>query len=156
MWNLASGDHYDAIVAVMKKREELKPYIKDINVEAASSGLPMVRPMFLQFPLDTMCQGSDVEDQFMFGPNWLVAPVYVYQATSRSVYLPQLSANQSWVHAFSGRNYGAGGQRLKATSTLAFSSINLFCVLSFSLLFVGMCVREEVFSGQSLGTHSNN
>ena len=29
--------------------------------------MPMMRPMFLQWPDDKGCQGKDVEDQFMFG-----------------------------------------------------------------------------------------
>jgi alpha-glucosidase (family GH31 glycosyl hydrolase) len=132
VWNLATEPaHYAGIVTVMHLRENLREYVANINAKAAATGLPMVRPMFLQvgshrpviietmldaciqFPNDTACQGADVEDQFMFGDAWLVrleavelgwgiscynslqvAPVYVYQATSRSVYLPVIGENE--------------------------------------------------------------
>jgi len=39
-----------------------------------------------------------VRAQFMFGPDWLVAPVLEYGASNRSVYLPALPANETWVY----------------------------------------------------------
>ena len=39
----------------------------EINAETAATGMPMVRPMFLQFPLDAVAQTASVEDQYMFG-----------------------------------------------------------------------------------------
>ena len=72
----------------MHLRENLRQYVTDINTEAAETGMPMMRPMFLQWPKDAGCQGVDVEDQFMFGPRWLVGPVTTYKATSRTVYPP--------------------------------------------------------------------
>jgi alpha-D-xyloside xylohydrolase len=73
VWNLAKDqDHYNAMATVMHIRENIRPYIVEINAEAARSGMPMIRPMFLQFPNDSVCQTAQVEDQYMFGPNWLV------------------------------------------------------------------------------------
>jgi alpha-glucosidase (family GH31 glycosyl hydrolase) len=97
VWNLAPDPaHYNSIATVMRLRENLREYVSQINLETVNTGMPMMRPMFLAWPNDPNCQGPDVEDQYMFGPNWLVAPVYVYQATSRSVYLPALDANHTW------------------------------------------------------------
>jgi alpha-D-xyloside xylohydrolase len=67
--------------------------------------------MFLQFPNDPGCQTMAVEDQFMFGPKWLVAPVLQYQATSRSVYLPKLS-NETWVYFFNESFVSRGGANI--------------------------------------------
>ena len=53
---------------------------------AAETGTPPMRPLFFDFPDDPACYA--VEDQFMFGPDILVAPVLEQGATSRSVYLP--------------------------------------------------------------------
>lgn len=73
VWNLAKDQaHYDAIAAVMRLRENLRSYVAKINAETAATGMPMVRAMFLQFPNDSVCQTAAVEDQFMFGPDWLV------------------------------------------------------------------------------------
>jgi hypothetical protein len=118
VWNLATEPaHYAGIVAVMRLRENLRQYVSDINAEAAATGLPMVRPMFLQWPLDAGCQGSDTEDQFMLGPSWLVAPVYTYQAASRSVYLPALPPNNVWIYFFGEIVFGAGGARVTVPTT---------------------------------------
>lgn len=113
VYNLAKEPgHYNSIVTVMRLREELREYVSQINAEAAGTGMPMLRPMFLQFPLDPGCATDEVEDQFMFGPTWLVAPVTVYQATSRSVYLPPLNAStQEWIYYYNYSSVGAGGGR---------------------------------------------
>ena len=96
----------------MHLRENLRQYVTDINIAAAETGLPMMRPMFLQWPQDAGCEGVDVEDQFMFGPRWLVAPVTTYKATSRTVYLPKLPQGQEWIYWYNMTSVGSGGARL--------------------------------------------
>ena len=128
VWNLAPNPaHYDAIVVMMRLRESLRNYVAEINAVAAESGLPMVRPMFLQFPLDAECQLPATEDQFMFGPSWLVAPVTVYQAKTRSVYLPALDANHTWVYYFNQTSVGRNGGRFDVPTPLG--EFPLFYVL---------------------------
>ena len=76
VWNLAGGEgtpNYQGIVRVMRLRENLRQYVKDTNAETAATGWPMVRAMVLAFPQDPACAGADVEDQFMFGDDWLVS-----------------------------------------------------------------------------------
>ena len=66
VWNLAKeAQHYKGITTVMHLRENLRQYVAEINDVAAATGMPMMRPMFLQWPDDKGCQGKDVEDQFM-------------------------------------------------------------------------------------------
>jgi alpha-D-xyloside xylohydrolase len=113
VWNLAKEpQHYAGITKVMHLRENLREYVAEINDEAAATGMPMLRPMFLQWPEDKGCTGTDVEDQFMFGPRWLVAPVTTYKATSRSVYLPKLADGQEWIYYYSMKAMGSGGSRV--------------------------------------------
>jgi alpha-D-xyloside xylohydrolase len=62
VWNLAADDtRYNAIAAVMRLREQLRQYVADINLVTATTGMPMVRPMFMAFANDPACQGPDVE-----------------------------------------------------------------------------------------------
>jgi len=76
VWNLApQPDHYTAIEAVMHLRENLRDYVVRLNDETVRTGMPMLRPMMLQFPKDEQCHTAAVEAQFMFGPDWLIAPV---------------------------------------------------------------------------------
>ena len=39
-------------------------------------------------------------DQFMFGPDWLVAPVLELDAVSRTVYLPALAGGEVWSYHY--------------------------------------------------------
>ena len=71
-----------------------------------------MRPLFFDFPDDPTCYA--VEDQFMFGPDILVAPVLEQGATSRLVYLPE----GEWYDAWTGEAY-AGGAALTAAAPLA-------------------------------------
>jgi alpha-D-xyloside xylohydrolase len=100
----AFGDEAYAIIKeVMFMRERLRPYLHDQLDKAASDGLPAMRPLFVDFPADE--QAWAVEDQFMFGPDVLVAPITEAGARSREVYLP---AGSRWTHAWSGETYDGG------------------------------------------------
>jgi alpha-glucosidase (family GH31 glycosyl hydrolase) len=68
-------------------RMNLVPYLVGLGAEAARTGLPMMRAMALEFPNDH--QAVTVEDQFMLGPDVLVAPILEPGATERRVYLPE-------------------------------------------------------------------
>ena len=80
----------DEVYGILRRwldlREELKPYIKKTADEAVKTGLPMMRAMYLSFPEDPVCW--TLEDQYMFGPDYLAAPVTEYGARTRRVYLP--------------------------------------------------------------------
>ena len=54
---------------------------------AAENGAPPMRPLWFDFPDDTTAW--TVEDQYLFGPSVLVAPVTSFGARSRDVYLPE-------------------------------------------------------------------
>ncbi|KAL6055995.1 Alpha-xylosidase [Balamuthia mandrillaris] len=86
-------------------REKLRPYIMKQMSIASLNGTPLLRPMIYAC-VEVECQQA--EDQFMFGPDWLVAPVMQPYASSkaRSVYLP---SSENWVHYFTGKTY-TGGQ----------------------------------------------
>jgi alpha-D-xyloside xylohydrolase len=62
-----------------------------------------MRPLLLEFSHDETCW--DVDDQFMFGPDLLVAPVLEQGADDRSVYLP---AGTKWTDAWTGASVPGG------------------------------------------------
>ncbi len=76
--------------AIMKKYIELRMSLKDYTAglmkEASENGSPVIRTMFYEFPEDKKCW--ELEDQYMFGPSYLVAPVMELGMRSREVYLP--------------------------------------------------------------------
>ena len=84
-------------------REKLRPYVMTNMKKASESGLPIMRPLFVDFPTDE--QSWQVEDQFMFGPDLLVSPILEQEQRSRSVYLP---SGSKWTDAWSGEVFEGG------------------------------------------------
>ena len=87
---LQSEMNNPAIEPVAKKYSELRyqlmPYTYTLAWEARDQGLPPMRAMWLHYPDDARAAG--IGDQFLWGRDLLIAPVYEKGATSRSVYLP--------------------------------------------------------------------
>ncbi len=83
--------HYgDTAVAVVRHyarlRYALMPYLLAAAHESCTSGVPIMRHMALEFPNEPNVHTLD--DQYMLGPDILVAPILVEGATERFVYLP--------------------------------------------------------------------
>ena len=68
-------------------RIALHDYIKHLYEEAHETGAPLIRAMFFEFPEDEKCW--DLQDQYMFGSRYLVAPVLYLNQFERDVYLPE-------------------------------------------------------------------
>ena len=75
---------------IMRKYYELRvsmhDYIKSLYQEAHENGSPLIRTMFYEFPEDEHCWL--LQDQYMFGPDYLVAPILHLNQFEREVYLP--------------------------------------------------------------------
>ena len=98
------GDEaYEIIQELLFLRERLRPYIMDQMKAAHEKGTPPMRPLFYDFPNDS--QAWEIEDQFMFGPDLLVAPVLYEGACSRKVYLP---AGETWRDAWTDETSDSG------------------------------------------------
>jgi alpha-D-xyloside xylohydrolase len=95
---------YEIIAETIRLRERLRPYIHAQMSIAAKTGLPPMRPLFVDFPEDEAAW--QIEDEFMFGPDILVAPILAPGQTSREVYLP---VGGTWTDAWTGETL-AGGQ----------------------------------------------
>ena len=74
-----------AAMAALELRYRLLPYLHAAMEASARTGLPVQRPMVLAYPRDRAAWAF--EDQFMFGPDLLVAPCYRPDGRVR-VYLP--------------------------------------------------------------------
>ncbi len=86
----ASELNNQAIEPVARKYDDLRyrlmPYTYTLAWQARASGMPLMRAMWLEYPNDTHARG--LADQYMWGRDLLIAPVYEKGATSRDVYLP--------------------------------------------------------------------
>jgi alpha-D-xyloside xylohydrolase len=92
-----------AIEAALRLRERLRPYLMAQMRVAHEQGVPPMRPLFVDFPADA--RAWDVDDQFLLGPDLLVAPVLEAGATTRPVYLP---AGALWTDAATGDRHPGG------------------------------------------------
>jgi alpha-D-xyloside xylohydrolase len=86
---------YAIIRELLMLRQRLMPYIMAQMDLAAARGIPPMRPLFFDFADDA--ETYRWEDQFLFGPDVIVAPVAEPGATSRKVYLP---AGCTWRNAW--------------------------------------------------------
>jgi alpha-D-xyloside xylohydrolase len=97
------GDEaYEIISGQLRLRERLRPYLHEQMRVAARTGLPPMRPLFVDFPADG--PSWMVDDQFLFGPDVLVAPVTEPGVREREVYLPP----GEWVDAATGAEHRGG------------------------------------------------
>jgi alpha-D-xyloside xylohydrolase len=111
VWSFGERN-YEIIRNLLFLREKLKPYLRELNRAAHEHGTPPMRPLYYDFPTDPAA--VNLADQFMLGPDLLVAPVTEQGAISRDVYLP---TGTTWVEAWSGQEF-QGGQLLKANAPL--------------------------------------
>lgn len=93
----------------LKLKAELMPYAYSIAREAVA-GKPMVRAMFLDYP-NAYTHGTATQYQFLYGPNFLVAPIYQDTKADAAgndirhgIYLPE----GEWIDYYNGQRYAGG------------------------------------------------
>jgi len=96
----------DNMVWYLKLRYRLMPYIYTMAADTHYGSGTMMRGLVMDFPHDE--KAKNIKDQYMFGPSFLVAPVYAYKATSRQVYLP---AGADWYDFHTGERFKGGATR---------------------------------------------
>lgn len=103
LYNMEFTDYFRKCAEM---KYSLMPYIVKEAEECASNGWPMFRALQVEFPEDPGVW--QIEDEYMFGKDFLVAPLLT-QTRKRSVYLP---AGQEWVNYQSGKTYAPGWHTL--------------------------------------------
>lgn len=90
----------------LKLKSELLPYAYSI-AEESIDGMPMIRAMFLEYP-NPYTLGKATQYQFMYGPYFLVAPIYQETKADQAgndirngIYLPE----GQWIDYFTGELY---------------------------------------------------
>jgi sulfoquinovosidase len=89
--------------AMSRVHAALVPYIKTLIDEAAGSGLPLQRPLFLHYTQETEC--FTCQDQYLYGAELLVAPIIEEGAMEREVFFP---GDAPWVNIWTGEEYSHG------------------------------------------------
>ena len=84
------------------------PYVYAQAKQCAEKGLPMVRALFVEFPDDP--GAWMIDDEYLFGSQILVAPIFEQGTTGRIVYLP----GGKWIDYQTGKVYPSGWNYIEA------------------------------------------
>ncbi|HEV7377257.1 MAG TPA: glycoside hydrolase family 31 protein [Pyrinomonadaceae bacterium] len=97
------GKFYEDIIRkYLKLRYRLLPFLYTVLEEAHRTGVPLFRPLVLNYQNDS--NTLNLDDQFMVGTDLLVAPILQPNQTSRLVYLPE----GLWYDFWTGKKYSGG------------------------------------------------
>nr|WP_236263944.1 TIM-barrel domain-containing protein [Dysgonomonas sp. Marseille-P4677] len=112
IYNLAPENHpaYKSMVYYDKLRYRMMPYIYSLAGMTHFNDYTIMRALVMDFTADS--NTYNISDQYMFGPNIMVCPVYTYKATSRDVYFPE---STNW-YDFETQEYIAGGKTMKVVA----------------------------------------
>jgi len=92
------GKYYEDIIRkYLKLRYRLLPLLYTALEESARTGVPVFRPLLLNYQGDA--NTLNLDDEFMIGDDLLVAPVLRRDLTSRMVYLPK----GTWIDYWTGK-----------------------------------------------------
>ena len=107
-WEIAPEGHpaYESIVYYTKLRYSLMPYIYSLAGKTYFDDYTIMRPLVMDFLGDKKVE--NIGDTYMFGPAFLVAPVYEYGARKRDVYFPE---SAGWYDFYSNEFYTAGVEK---------------------------------------------
>jgi alpha-glucosidase len=89
----------------IKFRYQLLPYIYALFYEATRTGMPLQRSLAIDYPHDHRVYHGAFQNQYLFGPYFLVAPVDSNKDLLR-VYLPQ----GLWYYLYDGRLYDGNSE----------------------------------------------
>jgi alpha-D-xyloside xylohydrolase len=101
-WAMPTEPAYDdEMIAIYQRyvrlHHALIPYVMDAAAESARSGLPIARPLIFAYPDDLNVR--DRWDEYLYGDDLLVAPLWQNGARSREVYLPAGGWEDFWNRA---------------------------------------------------------
>ncbi|MDX6405564.1 MAG: alpha-glucosidase [Blastocatellia bacterium] len=97
------GKYYEDIIRkYLKLRYQLLPFLYTTLEEAHRTGVPLFRPLMLNYQDDESTYNLD--DEFMIGDDLLVAPIVKPDLTGRLVYLPK----GVWYDYWTNKKYSGG------------------------------------------------
>lgn len=98
-WNIQSRTGDKSVIPIFKEYADLRmnllPYIYDESNRSVKESLPLMKPLFVEYPDDSNI--SSCYDEYLFGDSLLIAPIIVEKSIKRDVYLPK----GKWCNFFS-------------------------------------------------------
>jgi len=106
------GKYYEDIIRkYLKLRYRLMPFLYTTLEEAHRTGVPLFRPLLLNYQTDE--NTLNLDDEFMIGSDLLIAPIVKPDVTSRMVYLPQ----GTWFDYWTGKKH-SGKEMIRVDAPL--------------------------------------
>jgi sulfoquinovosidase len=119
----------------------LTPYVRAAGVEAGLTGLPLMRALFLHYFSDSVCR--DLQDQYLYGRDMMVAPVVTEGSAGRGVYLP----DDVWLSLYDGVAATPGWQYCPAPNGLPPVFVRSSAPMRDALLAIG---RDHAAAAKAL------
>lgn len=102
-WNIAERTDNPRVVEIYRKFAELRmkliPYIEEEAQHCVKIGEPLMRPLLLDWPDDPVCW--QIDDQYCFGRDMLIAPILEPGVSTRRLYLPR----GEWLEYWTGESH---------------------------------------------------
>lgn len=110
LWDAPWEPSYDTeLIAIWRMyatiHSRLADYTYDLAAEAQRTGMPVVRPLFLEYPHQEKAWAD--WQTYTFGPDLLVSPIWQKGKSQHSLFLP---AGNRWVNAWNPDEVLEGGQ----------------------------------------------
>jgi len=117
-WNMNSQPHYDtALIAIWRLYAKIHTNLADYSykhaAEAHKTGMPVVRPLFIEFP--DQKEAWIQWEEFMYGPDILVCSVWQKGTTTTTCYLPK---GTRWIDAWDKQKIYEGGRFITVETPL--------------------------------------
>lgn len=115
-WNVATEPHYDTLLLATWRlyshvRVNLTPYIHNLAKEASKTGMPIARPLFLEYPEQK--EAWENWQTYMLGPDILVSAIWEKGVTKHTLYLP---AGEKWIDAWDTHQVYDGGKYIEVAA----------------------------------------
>ena len=135
LWNIAPETHpaYKTMLYYTQLRYRLMPYIYTLAGMSHFNDFTIMRALMMDFESDKNV--LNIGDQYMFGKELMICPVYKYQARTREVYFPKQTG---WYNLYDGK-YTAGGQ--KQTVDAPYDRMPIY-VAAGSILPIGKVIQN--------------
>lgn len=101
------GETYEEVIKkYIQERYVWLPYLYTLFQQASVTGMPVMRPLVLEYPSDK--NTFNLSDQFMIGPDVIIAPILTPSTNHRVVYLPE----GNWVNYWTEEKLEGGKHHL--------------------------------------------
>jgi alpha-D-xyloside xylohydrolase len=109
LWNIAPEKHeaYKSMLYYTQLRYRLMPYIYTLAGMCHFDDYTIMRPLMMDFGSDRNV--LDISDQYMFGPDIMVCPVYRYKARTREICFP---SGCDWYCLYDGTPFKGGNKQI--------------------------------------------